>query len=127
MIRRPPRSTLFPYTTLFRSSLVREDESHRRVGPHLQIVAEPAAGRFADLSSFEAPLVRPFSAIAVVALTLRIVDVHEVEGRARDRLAPAVRGGEGGLARVPFRRRVDVPIYGVALVGSLVERNQGQV
>src|SRR5476651_2846005 len=24
MIRRPPRSTLFPYTTLFRSSLVRE-------------------------------------------------------------------------------------------------------
>src|SRR5574344_2217443 len=24
MIRRPPRSTLFPYTTLFRSSLIRE-------------------------------------------------------------------------------------------------------
>src|SRR3712207_7107961 len=26
MIRRQPRSTLFPYTTLFRSSSVREDE-----------------------------------------------------------------------------------------------------
>src|SRR3989442_7505126 len=26
MIRRPPRSTLFPYTTLFRSALVRADE-----------------------------------------------------------------------------------------------------
>src|SRR3989442_15951025 len=26
MIRRPPRSTLFPYTTLFRSLLVREDD-----------------------------------------------------------------------------------------------------
>src|SRR5256885_11048740 len=25
MIRRPPRSTLFPYTTLFRSRLMRED------------------------------------------------------------------------------------------------------
>src|SRR3712207_8639775 len=25
MIRRPPRSTLFPYTTLFRSSLVKKD------------------------------------------------------------------------------------------------------
>src|SRR5256885_9162174 len=25
MIRRPPRSTLFPYTTLFRSALVQED------------------------------------------------------------------------------------------------------
>src|SRR2546430_6968204 len=31
MIRRPPRSTLFPYTTLFRS---REGE-HARVQPHL--------------------------------------------------------------------------------------------
>src|SRR5258708_9978155 len=29
MIRRPPRSTLFPYTTLFRS-----EESHRRRRPH---------------------------------------------------------------------------------------------
>src|SRR2546422_8486470 len=29
MIRRPPRSTLFPYTTLFRSLLPGEDE-HRR-------------------------------------------------------------------------------------------------
>src|SRR5438874_4558454 len=26
MIRRPPRSTLFPYTTLFRSARVRDDE-----------------------------------------------------------------------------------------------------
>src|SRR2546430_7154620 len=33
MIRRPPRSTLFPYTTLFRSERVRADEAasrHRR-------------------------------------------------------------------------------------------------
>src|SRR5687768_18235725 len=28
MIRRPPRSTLFPYTTLFRSSVHRADERH---------------------------------------------------------------------------------------------------
>src|SRR5437870_10499549 len=26
MLRRPPRSTLFPYTTLFRSRLAREDD-----------------------------------------------------------------------------------------------------
>src|SRR4051812_49446844 len=34
MIRRPPRSTLFPYTTLFRSSRRRRsgDASHGRVG-----------------------------------------------------------------------------------------------
>src|SRR2546425_862237 len=29
MIRRPPRSTLFPYTTLFRSRQTRNAESHR--------------------------------------------------------------------------------------------------
>src|SRR2546426_5014978 len=32
MIRRPPRSTLFPYTTLFRS-LVRQEHRHARAVP----------------------------------------------------------------------------------------------
>src|SRR2546422_4912431 len=31
MIRRPPRSTLFPYTTLFRSQLERGDEGRSRI------------------------------------------------------------------------------------------------
>src|SRR5438034_2598031 len=31
MLRRPPRSTLFPYTTLFRS--LRSDDLHRQIGP----------------------------------------------------------------------------------------------
>src|SRR5687768_18174525 len=30
MIRRPPRSTLFPYTTLFRSHLIGEDQARGR-------------------------------------------------------------------------------------------------
>src|SRR2546428_6188256 len=34
MIRRPPRSTLFPYTTLFRSKFI---ESHHRVVAHLEL------------------------------------------------------------------------------------------
>src|SRR3712207_1178026 len=34
MIRRPPRSTLFPYTTLFRSEAAHEAEIAKRVGPH---------------------------------------------------------------------------------------------
>src|SRR2546430_8042067 len=33
MIRRPPRSTLFPYTTLFRSSAARRQGSHARDAP----------------------------------------------------------------------------------------------
>src|SRR3712207_7531475 len=32
MIRRPPRSTLFPYTTLFRSDVAPEEEGNRPVG-----------------------------------------------------------------------------------------------
>src|SRR2546430_5155995 len=46
MIRRPPRSTLFPYTTLFRSGL----ETYELTGPavlslaHARETAESAAG-----------------------------------------------------------------------------------
>src|SRR3712207_8128666 len=49
MIRRPPRSTLFPYTTLFRSLDIlrhREPEAHHRgvddaVGHAVELVAPP--------------------------------------------------------------------------------------
>src|SRR2546430_12922302 len=37
MIRRPPRSTLFPYTTLFRSLLVVGDQLKRLDGPPLLV------------------------------------------------------------------------------------------
>src|SRR2546430_3973899 len=44
MIRRPPRSTLFPYTTLFRSELARhaivEEEAHRQPTEHLAGIDE---------------------------------------------------------------------------------------
>src|SRR3712207_8613896 len=51
MIRRPPRSTLFPYTTLFRSPavvvLVRPaaaaEGEHRQLGLHQQLELRPAA------------------------------------------------------------------------------------
>src|SRR2546426_9133356 len=51
MIRRPPRSTLFPYTTLFRSLLRRE-----RRAPGLGVEAQPR-GRIArvELLFHEAP------------------------------------------------------------------------
>src|SRR3712207_7756933 len=43
MIRRPPRSTLFPYTTLFRS-LSLNDVTARRARP-TSLQVRPAAGR----------------------------------------------------------------------------------
>src|SRR3712207_8591571 len=42
MIRRPPRSTLFPYTTLFRSDARRAGEDERATGP-LRVL-EPRTG-----------------------------------------------------------------------------------
>src|SRR3712207_8539963 len=39
MIRRPPRSTLFPYTTLFRSH-VRAQPGHQAVGADLEDAAD---------------------------------------------------------------------------------------
>src|SRR3712207_8494901 len=43
MIRRPPRSTLFPYTTLFRSYLVGRFDYSQYLGVHFV----PAAGELA--------------------------------------------------------------------------------
>src|SRR3712207_7073597 len=44
MIRRPPRSTLFPYTTLFRSQVTR-----RPVEEEVRIQRDPAPGAGVDL------------------------------------------------------------------------------
>src|SRR3712207_7054014 len=60
MIRRPPRSTLFPYTTLFRSRLVREDVPQDLLGQghgHLSPV-ERSVGEDAHQGPFELPNVR---------------------------------------------------------------------
>src|SRR2546426_4576558 len=67
MIRRPPRSTLFPYTTLFRSLRVRDR----------------------DLVGRRDPLARRHAALGRRQLFLRVVRLHplggDVEGIARDR------------------------------------------
>src|SRR3989442_6290870 len=49
MIRRPPRSTLFPYTTLFRSQAFRQHPQVRALLPQLQ--ADVAAGRSEEHTS----------------------------------------------------------------------------
>src|SRR2546430_13569367 len=43
MIRRPPRSTLFPYTTLFRSlnSLIAPDDNATRLGRRFETLSVP--------------------------------------------------------------------------------------
>src|SRR5260221_5489227 len=48
MIRRPPRSTLFPYTTLFRSLAVRGNDASRFLSTMLQRM-QPKIGKFLGL------------------------------------------------------------------------------
>src|SRR2546430_17676794 len=45
MIRRPPRSTLFPYTTLFRSHEARQDETLGACARTIHHLARSRAGR----------------------------------------------------------------------------------
>src|SRR5438132_3977173 len=53
MIRQPPRSTLFPYTTLFRSHLVfpQRGQCHVRVLPQLHVRGDPQDRKSTRLNS----------------------------------------------------------------------------
>src|SRR5256885_15848345 len=62
MIRRPPRSTLFPYTTLFRSiarPLEKEDGPHRVVGARVGVAKERARGWIAQIARARDEPIRP--------------------------------------------------------------------
>src|SRR2546427_7132296 len=96
MIRRPPRSTLFPYTTLFRSPRDRVlRQSHGPGGP----------GR-RDGSRGRAVRARPWRGVALrrplgLAVSAGLSPLHAAERRARE-----AGGGEPaqGAARAPPRR-----------------------
>src|SRR3712207_7479362 len=59
MIRRPPRSTLFPYTTLFRSlsqfpvSVVEDGRDLRIVHVGLVVIVEPGVDHLLELLAFQ--------------------------------------------------------------------------
>src|SRR3712207_7561529 len=58
MIRRPPRSTLFPYTTLFRSGLESADRWFANWGIYAVFVARLIPGIAFDVISYAAGLTR---------------------------------------------------------------------
>src|SRR3712207_8758625 len=64
MIRRPPRSTLFPYTTLFRSTVIKSGSpfagSHRRCGAELLVSARAMQASWfgASRCSYACPMCR---------------------------------------------------------------------
>src|SRR2546430_5933428 len=55
MIRRPPRSTLFPYTTLFRSNYVTPVPAQQRLGPRWYLGSADALLQSLNLVHDEGP------------------------------------------------------------------------
>src|SRR3989442_12971033 len=97
MIRRPPRSTLFPYTTLFRSHAVTDERIARR--PDLDRVAQQlAAGGCEDLA-FHARG-RALSGLEHYELAVRLSACPPARLFVNDRLAwalaPRAPGGQLG-------------------------------
>src|SRR3712207_8740200 len=66
MIRRPPRSTLFPYTTLFRSARAQDDRDrgHAQADPAPRVPAAGLAGRGAEPADPRGPAERGRVAVA---------------------------------------------------------------
>src|ERR1035441_2816229 len=117
MIRRPPRSTLFPYTTLFRSGI---DErlhepggvcQHPPIRGKLLVVPryarEPvshagAACGGADDRAGAGGRLRDRVSVAVVAARARLADRAAGFQRRRAALRARARGEERGPGRYPF-------------------------
>src|SRR2546427_2100579 len=95
MIRRPPRSTLFPYTTLFRSE---EDEADRHHGAQ----APSAAARGADLRG-----------IGLQRLRRGAVVRHRRSGEAaRDRKSTRLNSSHSQISYAVFclkKKKIDEP------------------
>src|SRR3989449_2088571 len=112
MIRRPPRSTLFPYTTLFRSRPPLRSRARRG-----SLSRPRAAAGCTDQCALDQGelLVEPVGRSAVVYSAHVFLDLAaETHGRDRGRVAARVglgggggRGGAGGRARSGDGRRRD--------------------
>src|SRR2546427_2371242 len=90
MIRRPPRSTLFPYTTLFRSH--RNDSCNRSS----RLFVEQFLGRTVDVAPrFQVSL--KFPGIHGVSA---LIDIHEV--RTRDRKSTRLNSSHSQISYAVF-------------------------
>src|SRR3712207_7364244 len=75
MIRRPPRSTLFPYTTLFRSPLIYRVPADGSFPPRQRVSTESAAGVLDD-PPFAQALPRSFPTSAADRKSTRLNSSH---------------------------------------------------
>src|SRR2546430_11061652 len=91
MIRRPPRSTLFPYTTLFRSIPIQDVESSRIVDGEQQWIEKYRAAM-----SHRNPPRRRLLKLALAALTLAAF------GLSRDRKSTRLNSSHSQISYAVF-------------------------
>src|SRR3712207_8873449 len=84
MIRRPPRSTLFPYTTLFRSSLVMAGILW--YGSHRVLSGQMTAGGLLVLFGMVAFYLTPVQRFPATVLAIRRSEEHTSELQSRQYL-----------------------------------------
>src|SRR3712207_8357928 len=100
MIRRPPRSTLFPYTTLFRSegALVRHD---REVAHEHRLALDLAGGVVHELRGDEQR--RRVGHVLVLALLEGRLDVLEARvGEGQDRKSTRLNSSHANISYAVF-------------------------
>src|SRR2546430_13340586 len=76
MIRRPPTSTLFPYTTLFRSGLSAGSIRIVRIEPQDRVVCDEGLRRLSE-GLVRGPFRRPTRPVARILLKDRVACVEE--------------------------------------------------
>src|SRR2546426_5625963 len=74
MIRRPPRSTLFPYTTLFRSSLLGQTLARPRTMSTLGVTSGPRTDRVIRSEEHTSELQSPCNLVCRLLLEKKIYD-----------------------------------------------------
>src|SRR2546428_10371339 len=86
MIRRPPRSTLFPYTTLFRSTFACQPVEERDLAIPFQAREIPAYNPNAALDSFAQPSGKLMGAITAASSNAGRSEEHTSELQSRSDL-----------------------------------------
>src|SRR3712207_8853603 len=102
MIRRPPRSTLFPYTTLFRSYAVRSADAE--AGRTLKVVDEAPAGYPAQKEVGEGEAIKIFTGGGVPRGAGAAVMVEDTSGWSEelDRESTRLNSSHGNILYAGF-------------------------
>src|SRR5258705_7903616 len=97
MIRRPPRSTLFPYTTLFRSPSVAPGLYQRLVGDAVAVTRATREHRSGEHTS-ELQSLRHLVCRVLLEKKKRLATIIFEQSEARDNQAKANQDGRTALA-----------------------------